>query len=131
MGYRPHPPISLRTFFWVSTPAPHLSTGMSQSSSVGLGVTGSLTFFVCVAACPWSHGVKTGFRTPKLLGLFSGLDVMVSLRSVTSDSRLKLYTKFASLCNHAQPPCTAAPSLSYPTPPFAATPSLYINICIY
>jgi len=24
-GTRPHPPISPRTFFWVSTPAPHLS----------------------------------------------------------------------------------------------------------
>ena len=30
-GTRPHPPISPRTFFWVSTPAPHLSLEPNQS----------------------------------------------------------------------------------------------------
>lgn len=58
--------------------------------------------FCCVAACSWCRGVKTGLWTPKLLGLFSGRDLKVSSRSVTSDPRLKLYIKFASLCNHTQ-----------------------------
>ena len=29
-GTRPHPPISPRTFFWVSTPAPHLSQAPAE-----------------------------------------------------------------------------------------------------
>ena len=31
---RPHPPTSPRTFFWVSTPAPHLSYGMASCDVV-------------------------------------------------------------------------------------------------
>ena len=35
-GTRPHPPISPRTFFWVSTPAPHLSVKVWSRSQKGV-----------------------------------------------------------------------------------------------
>ena len=33
-GTRPHPPISPRTFFWVSTPAPHLSSSPASVHAI-------------------------------------------------------------------------------------------------
>jgi len=47
-GTRPHPQTSPRTFFWVSTPAPHLSSGVSNNGIAPLSFSLYLYLSVCL-----------------------------------------------------------------------------------